>query len=85
MNNHQPFPHIIVCRKNGALLHVVTDSLSTGDQIIEDLVFNSDNGHSMRLRVEVTEIIEQRKARGDWSNWKVHPNWYKINTKRIEL
>lgn len=72
----QEFPHYLTAEHlvRGDTLRVVTDrKLSVGDQL-----FYKYDVTGERLICDISEIIENRPAMGDWSGWESHPDYYKV-------
>lgn len=91
-----PFPHIlkdIDLPKEGSRikdLPVVTDQdLEQGDYIVDkkETRVNPKTGALVKYydAFRIEELIEKRKARGDWSKWPVKPTFYKAEVTYLGL
>jgi len=77
-----PFPHILTEPKqsNGFLFRFVTDNFSD-NRIIEKVRTQNNPKTDLMESVynvfEMEAIEERRKAKGDWSKWDKHPEYFK--------
>jgi hypothetical protein len=67
----EPFPHVLTFpeKRNKFLIRFVTDD-KPGEMIYEPDRFGGFNAYV------VDKISHERKAKGDWTNWKTHPTYY---------
>lgn len=56
---------------------IVTDKLDQ-NSVFSFRVFGDNKFWS------ISEILEQREAKGDWSNWEVHPTFYKCKMNQVD-
>ncbi len=79
----EPFPHILWVQNNinspyfpkREFTDIVTPKLQVGDTVTIEIKMG---GEYKYLEYKVSEIIEEYKAKGNWTNWGVHPNFYKV-------
>lgn len=83
--NQVPLPHFLTVPRvsNKYSLRIVTDQvLKPGEPITSDTAtkWNMEKNRWEHITYEFVpeEIIEERSARGDWTNWKTHPTYYEI-------
>jgi hypothetical protein len=81
-----PFPHILTYPANnsfpprGPVVRIVSPDPIEVFKFSTTVVQGNDY-RSARFRV--SEVIESRKAKGDWSNWDKHPNYYECKVEEI--
>jgi hypothetical protein len=86
---HEPFPHMLSFPKGTAypdimksdIVRIVSPNIAIGDKIPLLTAVGKDN---MRKEWTVTEILSDRPAKGDWTNWKASPNHYEVKMKMAE-
>ncbi len=82
-----PFPHILTYPANnsfpprGPLVRIVAPDIAIGFEF-ETTVISGKDYRSAKF--EVSEIVFQRKAKGNWQNWKVHPNYYECKVSEVK-
>lgn len=81
--NKAKFPHLLkLTRKDSkTYLHFVSDTPpEIGDSYplmnLGPLGFTKDG---KPLNGEVTAIVRSREAKGNWTGWPTHPNWYLLD------
>ena len=83
---NQQFPHVLAAPKPAIgvqianIARVVSPSINIGDDLM--LLIKTKEGNVIKHPFKVEEIINQRKARGDWNGWGVHPNYYELKLSK---
>lgn len=73
----EPFPHVL-SYSNGVVRFVTSKETSKGDTIFERSL-TGVSGQS--FKIDKIELV--RRAKGDWTNWPSHPNYYEAKAHLI--
>lgn len=83
------FPHVLTepkqavraCGGQGEYARIVTDKLAVG----QEFTFTIPNGKDFKTqRFKVANIVAERPAKGDWSQWNIHPTYYECEMEFTE-
>lgn len=83
-----PFPHILTYPKDnsfpprGPIVRIVSPEDMLGYEFNITVMKGKDVRYA---RHKVTEVLSKRKARGDWSEWEKHPDYYECKTEEMPL
>ncbi len=85
-----PFPHVLSSKKelSEGILRVVTDVLASGNRVIEydrkEWNKTTNQMESVYSIYRFDTIEEISPAKGTWTNWSVHPTYFKGTGRYIE-